>query len=397
VSASGLLRESTTEEEQLLDIVMEDYIARQSWPNYQYVEAVLYQRHGLEAQPILAGTPRVQVRGGIGSYGWLRTSSTMYDKPQQSDQIALSISGMARSRRGHPDVNRFVAMLGYLCERQRTFVPSPSAVQTIQVTSDEIRDALSLHQDGESVWSPSSENIVRIGHLIGEEPSTWNCAVEFSNDGFVVTLAPFIRPYHGVEDVTDYVERVVAEISPPQQNAERAYPSGLALPEAIDYLNAVWHVHAKAPLIRIRKAEVTARLAFECNSSDQFDAQLSGLCQLLDGLDLPNTPGRKLFDLDGYLEKRLDRGSYERVHEAIETLRALVTIRAWRQHAADDRKWREAARRVEVRLPASDWNETWRRVHLAAVNSLAAIREELGGLLDPTVSESGRPDERSAD
>src|ERR1035438_211836 len=74
VSASGLLRESTTEEEQLLDIVMEDYIARQSWPNYQYVEAVLYQRHGLEAQPILAGTPRVQVRGGIGSYGWLRRS-----------------------------------------------------------------------------------------------------------------------------------------------------------------------------------------------------------------------------------------------------------------------------------------------------------------------------------
>jgi len=382
-----LLREPTEDEQKLLDVVMDDYINRENWPNWQFVEATLFQRHHLEAAPILANTPRVAVRGGIGRYGWLRTSGTMFDSPQPADNVALSIGGMARSQRGHPDVNRFVAMLRYLCERQRTFRPTPDVVQEITVTSDEIRAELSTPGGvstprASASWQPSEDDLRRLAKLIGEEPATWNCVVAYSDSGFLVTVAPFIRPYYRVTDVEDYLQRLVAEIAPKVPPAEQSYPHGLALPEAIDYLNAVWCGHAPAPLIRIPRAEAAARLAFTCESSEQFDSQLSGLCQLLDVLTLPDGSIVKLHEFDTYLSNHLPEGGYQRAQEAINTLRSLFTLRAWRQHAADDRRWREAAQRLGVTLPTADWNNAWRRVHLATIDALGIIREELDGLVE---------------
>lgn len=381
-----LLREPTEDERKLLDVVMEDHITRDgTWPIWQYVEAKLFQQHHLEAAPILAGTPRVAVRQGIGSYGWFRTSSTMFSSPQPPDSIALSISGMARSRRGHPDVNRFVAMLRYLCERQRTFHAQPDAVQQINVASEDIRAALSSIGENSSartgfVWLTSDDDLQRLSKIIPEEPSTWNCTVTAAGNGFVVNVAPFIRPYYAVTDVEDYVQRLVSEIAPKAPPAELSYPHGLALPEAIDYLNAVWREHSSAPLIKVPKAEVAARLSFTCTSAEQFDSQLSGLCQLLDALTMPDGSVAKLHEFDTFLNKHLPEGGYQRVHEAVLTLRSVFTLRAWRQHAADDRNWREAAQRLGVTLPTADWNHAWRRVHLAMIDALGIVREELDGL-----------------
>jgi hypothetical protein len=391
VTDESLLREPSVEERMLLDVVMDDYINRQDWPNFQYVEAVLFQRHGLDAQPILATCPRVSVRGGPGRYGWLRTSSSMYGQPQPSDNVALSISGMSRTTRKHPDITGFIATLRYLCDRQRTFTPSPSEVQTILVTSDEIREALTLG-DGVAQWAPLPENLMRIAKLIPQEPSTWNCVVEDRDGGaFKIDVAPFVRPYYGVANVDDYVQRLAAEIGPSEHSTVPLYPSGLALPEAIDFLNAVWWVHARAPLIRVRRAEAAARLALGSSTAEEFESQLSSLCLLLDGLQLPGMSSGKLSDLDAYLAERLDGGAFERVHEAIDTLRALFTIRAWRQHAADERRWREAARRLDVALPTPYWGDAWQRVHLATVSALAIIREEVDGLPEPGSIES-QPD-----
>ncbi|MHB8379682.1 MAG: hypothetical protein ACYDB2_07170 [Acidimicrobiales bacterium] len=383
-----LLREPNDNERKLIDVVMEDHINRDgAWPIWQYVEAMLFQQHHLEAAPILAGAPRVAVRQSIGSYGWFRSSSTLFTSPQSADIIGLSVSGMARSNRGHPDVGRFVALLRYLCERQRTFSAQPDVVQKITVTSEDIREALSSN-DKNSIprearpWLISDGDLLRLSKLIGEEPSTWSCAVTADGDGFVVEVAPFIRPYHGVTDIEDYIKRLVAEIAPKASPAELNYPHGLALPEAIDYLNAVWREHSSTPLINIPRAEAAARLAFTCTSAEQFDSQLSGLCQLLDALTMPDGSNAKLHEFDSFLNKHLPDGGYQRAHEAIVTLRSLFTLRAWRQHAADDRSWREAAQRLGVTLPTADWNDAWRRLHLATIDALGTIREEFEGLAD---------------
>jgi hypothetical protein len=309
----------------------------------------------------------------------------VFASPQPADTIALSISGMARSTRGHPDVNRFVVMLRYFCERQRNFNAQPDAVQRIIVTSEEIRAALSSNGEDSSpweawFWSMSDDDLQRLSKLIQEEPSTWNCAVTVEEEGFIVDVAPFIRPYHEVTDVEDYVKRLVAEIAPKAPPAELNYPHGLALPEAIDYLNAVWRGHSLAPLIKIPRAEAAARLAFTCTSAEQFDSQLSGLCQLLDALTMPDGSNVKLYEFDTFLNGHLPEGGYQRAHEAIVTLRSLFTLRAWRQHAADDRSWRQAAQRLGVTLATADWNGAWRRLHLATIDALGIVREEFHGL-----------------
>ena len=386
VMNDDLLREPTEDERKLLDVIMEDHIIRDgAWPIWQYVEAKLFQQHHLEAAPILTGTPRVTVRQSIASYGWFRTSSMVFASPQPADTIALSVSGMARSSRGHPDVKRFVAMLRYLCERQRNFNAQPDVVQRIIVTSEEIRAALSSNGQNSSQWdtwswSMSNDDLQRLSKLIGEEPSTWNCAVTVEEKGFIVDVAPFIRPYHEVTNVEDYVKRLVAEIAPKAPPAELSYPHGLALPEAIDYLNAVWREHSSAPLIKIPRAEAAARLAFTCASAEQFDSQLSGLCQLLDALTMPDGSNVKLYEFDTFLSGHLPEGGYQRAHEAIETLRALFTLRAWRQHPANNSRWQEAAQRLGVTIPTADWNDAWRRLHLATIDALGIVREEFDGL-----------------
>lgn len=135
-------------------------------------------------------------------------------------------------------------MLRYLCERQRKFIAQPDVVQRITVTSEGIRAVLSSNGKNSSQWeawsrSMSDDDLRRLSKIIGEEPSTWNCAVTVDENGFVVDVAPFIGPYDEVTDVEHYVERLVAEIAPKAPPAERSYPHGLALPEAIDYFNAV--------------------------------------------------------------------------------------------------------------------------------------------------------------
>jgi hypothetical protein len=61
-----LLREPNDNERKLIDVVMEDHINRDgAWPIWQYVEAMLFQQHHMEAAPILAGAPRVTVRSSF--------------------------------------------------------------------------------------------------------------------------------------------------------------------------------------------------------------------------------------------------------------------------------------------------------------------------------------------
>ena len=128
------------------------------------------------------------------------------------------------------------------------------------------------------------------------------------------------RGYHGLCD------RLIEQIAPPSAAPQVFYPSGLALPEAIDYLNAVWRIHAGGPLLHIARAESAARLALECAGADEFEARLSALCSILDHVSLPDSKNSKLIDLTNYLKERLDAESSDRTTNAIEDLgRSLIS------------------------------------------------------------------------
>jgi len=213
------------------------------------------------------------------------------------------------------------------------------------------------------------------------EPATWRCGVQQLEDRrWAITLTPDLRLYEGVTTVEEYLDRLIDHISPVEPTPVFR-SSGLALPEAIDYLNLAWRVHTEHPLFRVPRAEGAAKLAFECQSADEFDSLLSALCGILGRAELPGDGGSKLVDLEEYLESTLGEEAADRAIEAVKDLRAFFDLRAWRQHAGADERGHYAMRRLGLQLPATSWREAWATIQARGVNALNVIREELEGAL----------------
>lgn len=174
------------------------------------------------------------------------------------------------------------------------------------------------------------------------------------------------------------MERLTAWMDPPQRQQPAGPVSSLALAEAIDYLNAIWRLHAGQPLFRIARAEAAAKLTQPCATADEFDARLSALCGILDQLQLPGANGgNKLTDLAGYLAEHLPSSSRPRAAAAVRDLQSLFGLRAWRQHPGTDRRGAIAIERLGVALPTTDWGTAWEMLRSRVVGALAALREEI--------------------
>jgi hypothetical protein len=116
------------------------------------------------------------------------------------------------------------------------------------------------------------------------------------------------------------VDRLVDAVGLRVESAAPLYPSSLSLPEAFDYLNAVWRLtlgNGEA-LFRISRAEAAAKLALECASVDELESRLSAIAGILSQIRLPGQHGdKKLVDLRDFLQQRFDRDSSERTTVAI--------------------------------------------------------------------------------
>jgi hypothetical protein len=378
-----LLNDPTEEQANLLEVVRYGFSLTDGvWPNFQYVEAILYNEHGLDATSLLLSCPRQSINGGLGGYGWLRIDGQSWSIPQPADKVELTIAGMRLLPADAQKVETFLAVLSCLVARERPFRPSPTEVEVLQVDSAEISAEFVGRYHHPQGVNPARMRL--IGELLKSEPSTWHCNVQPSEAGWVATLTPFLRRYADVTDSADYVSRLIEQIAPPPAAPQVFYPSGLALPEAIDYLNAIWRNHADGPLLRIARAESAAKLALECAGADEFEARLSALCSILDHVALPESPDSKLIDLRNYLIERLDAESSDRTNNAIDDLRAIFDLRAWRQHPGTEARLRKGMRRLGVELPSADWGATWNTVQARCVAALHAIREEVEGLDQPS-------------
>jgi hypothetical protein len=197
-------------------------------------------------------------------------------------------------------------------------------------------------------------------------------------------LSRFLRSYGGITTAEAYLERVIAVYAPPVAASEPLHPSALSLPEAIDYLNAVWRAHhSGSPLIRLGRVEVAAKLALARSTAEEFESRLSALTSVLDGMNVPNaTYGGKLFELKSYLSSTLPDEAAARADAAVDDLRALFDLRVWRQHEGTDTRARRGMQRLGVTLPPADWGEAWAHVQSAVVMALSTLREEIEILRD---------------
>jgi hypothetical protein len=179
------------------------------------------------------------------------------------------------------------------------------------------------------------------------------------------------------------MQRLVERLAPHVPAPEPLHPSSLSLPEAIDYLNAVWRTHAGRPLLRIARAEAAAKLALDCATADELEGRLSAFCGILSDLQLPDGESNKsLTDLRRYLGENLPAEALARAELAVDVLRAFFDIRAWRQHPGGraEAQGRRGMERLEVELPTSDWQGAWRHLQGRAVAALSALREEADAL-----------------
>ncbi|MGP0050407.1 MAG: hypothetical protein ACLPZR_16365 [Solirubrobacteraceae bacterium] len=347
--------------------------ARGAWPIFQFVEWMLYHEHRLDARRVCLDCPRVS------GYGWLTFDGGRPENTQPGTKIGLTIAGMTRIDKAKTEVDVFIDTLAVLIEQEREFVPSPTVEQPVELTASELAACLAGRE-----WALRGPQLATLGDLIQKEPSTWNCQVqttESDDDPWTATLSPFIRRYSGITSGDEYVERLVSAIAPAPPS-EPFRPSSLSLPEAIDYLNAVWRVYAGKPLMLVSRAEAAAKLDSDCGTADEFESGLSALCGILGQLQLPDTEDhKKLVDLKGHLAQALDSAGAARTDAAIDDLRAVFDLRVWRQHPGTDERGRRGMQRLGIDLPTADWPGTWRYLQARVVAALAALREEIEALI----------------
>jgi hypothetical protein len=367
-----LIAEPTPEQQSLLDLIYQgrrlaSSTTQRRWPICQYVEQELCVRHQLDLMRMLSTCPTVGGQMSGGTYGWTWSSTR-----QPGDEIGLTVAGMAHVVGAKGDVELFLGALTVLVDAQRSFKPSPTQVREVNVGVADLGRA--LEPEGYQLGPAGLDSLV---DALKCEPATWHCQVAPPEDGWTVTVSPFVRQFAEVDGLESYLERVIEWLTPPAGSPEPLYPSPLSLPEAIDYLNAVWRLHADHTLLRIGRAEAAAKLGLDAATVDEFESRLSALCAILDGLTLPGTDGHKLTDLDTYLHRELSDESAGRASEAVADLRALFGLRVWRQHEGTEYRAANAMARLGITLPVYDWGAAWQQVQARAVAALSALREEV--------------------
>jgi hypothetical protein len=378
-----LLADPTVEQAQLIGVILEgrerlnppSYAigvepadGRRLWPNFQYVERTLYRRFNLSAREVLSTLP--VLRTGGGDYGWVWTDG--HHPPQDATIIGVTIAGVSDldTAAANELVQLFLNTLTVMVSIEHAHEPSPDRVVTVTLPSASAGRLLKAINDR---WEIGPRALDDLRELLKHEPATWHS--QGSEAGWM--LSPFLRRYGDIHAVDQYIERVIDVNRPPDYEPEPLHPSSLALPEAIDYLNLVWQVHARAPLVTIGRAEAAVKLSLDCATADEFESRVSALCSILGAVNLPDRDENKLVDLRAYLVEKLGAGASARAGEAVDDLRAVFDLRVWRQHAGTDNRGARGMARLGITLPVFDWAATWAHVQARAVAALSALREEV--------------------
>ena len=74
---------------------------------------------------------------------------------------------------------------------------------------------------------------------------------------------------------------------------------------------------------------------------------------------------------------KLPEDAAARTDDAVDDLRAVFDLRAWRQHEGTDARAHRGMQRLGLALPPADWGEAWANVQSKAVIALSALREEI--------------------
>lgn len=304
------------------------------------------------------------------------------------DQIALTVPGLGLcapfSAQASQVVDSYLAFLRYLASRFRSTPADPTKPRRVEVTSEDVSSMLT-EAGLLSAVDDSVLRLTQLGNVMDHEPTGWRASLSEPEAGYwTVLIGSPIRRFLHVKSLSEYLECLAEPLFAPLLPPAPGYPSSLGLPEAIDYLDAVWRLRFGTHLFRLPGATKTAKLSLPAETSDEYEARLSALADVFGRLLVPEGTGGSasrargsLKELDEFLLSQLPDESRPRISDAVATLKAINDLRRSRQHHGVERDAISASSVLGLAYPPGDWGSAWGHIQWRAVEALNAIREEI--------------------
>jgi hypothetical protein len=208
-----------------------------------------------------------------------------------------------------------------------------------------------------------------------------------SEASWTYTIPRSVLDYEDLSTIEEYIDRLEALTAFPSTPVAENTPSPLSLVSALEFLDMAWRVAHGTPLFSYPSAERAAKLAFPAATTEELDARLTALGEILrtanqtvrGGTVKLARPKREepLAPLRDFLTQRaaLDQG---RVAAAVTTLEAALTVRDAAQHTeAGGRAVLALTEQFSLDHPILDPAAAWAVISSRVVSALTAIREEL--------------------
>ncbi len=383
--------------QRFVEIVGEVYAAQPgTWPVFDYVQGLLDMER-IDAIETFESFPSVNVHGV--EYRAIWSPGGPRNWPQPDQLIALTVVGMhhcnalqgrfPRSRSipviDVPDA--FLALVRWAARVRREAEPSPTAVRNVEITSDQVFNAL-IERYRFDQLSPRL-----LYDLIEKEPPFWGSggSVHGDENAWQRSLPRNLFDYEDVTDIAAYVDRLLLQ-QPAAPTLPPAAPSPFDLVAALDYLNVVWELKFGRRLFQFHVAEHIAKLSFPAVTREEFDAHSSALVDILRQADASLDPapaptaqkGRSrkkrdhpLVRFEAHLLNKLDPASEDLIARHVDVLEAVLFVREAGQHSGAGRRGAAAMIELGAGFPPRDWESAWTIIEHRAIESLSAIREEL--------------------
>jgi hypothetical protein len=371
-----LLEPLTADQQKLIELIAETYHTYDGQaPVWEYLE-LEFDRLQRDARATLDSLPRV----GGPAHTSRQYGLVWYDQriPANDTRVQLTVAG--RHHVGGAietdHLEDFIIILKRLTQARREYRMSPIEAQSAYINQREL-----THMIGG--LNKSKATIFR--RTAAYEPLFMGSINDAENpeDGWKLQLRRELVLYDGIETWEDYINKVAELLTPPALTAEPAVLSPLGLVSAFDYLNVVWQLHFEKPLVQPLNGERTARLAFDVTTTDELNAQVSSVAEIIKTLSVSGDPTvnkTAVSRLTPFInsKKYVDSTSIQRIEEAVEVLKAVQSVRnsLW-QHSGTEHRGVAAVKLLGLSYPITDAAIAWRSIQKKIIDALTALREEI--------------------
>jgi hypothetical protein len=380
--ASPLREPLSPEQQTLIGIIGEPFIASGELPVWQYVDLILDGQHRLDAASVLASLPDAGDRSPTSRGYALIWRPDSYRQPLPDDKIALTAAGLLHLPTARPLLDAFLTMIRYLVDRQRQLIPSPREVVTATVTDGELAEH--LRGAGIPIAGPGvvDETLLKLRIMLGHEPFLYAVVHQPTpSEPWTIQVPAILRDYRNAATVEDYIDQVTELVTPAVPPSVPPSIGALDVPYAVGYLDAVWMNRTGSHLFVSLDPASVGRLTQDCGSEEEFNSLMSALADVLGqtvvpGMELPPQRGA-LEAVRDYLTSSLGADAADRVIGAFQTLIRLRQIRVSTQHADARHRAVTSFQEIGLPFPPVSWDQAWRHIAILAMGALDTVREEV--------------------